>query len=193
MNLVKLLAAATAALALLASPSAPAAAQETVTVRLAAVGGSGVSGTATLTATDSGTAVLLDVAGLPAGASARATEHAGTCAQPSASFAELPTLSADASGRATVMGRVLFRASQDVALATIADGAHVIAVAVGEQRVACGTIPSPGAGARPSRLPATGGAPPEALPSAAAAAGTAGLAAVLAVVAVRRRLRWARR
>ena len=51
--------------------------------------------------------------------------HAGTCAMPSASFAPLPYLKADATGRTTATGLVLFHATENVALATMADGEHI--------------------------------------------------------------------
>jgi hypothetical protein len=130
-------------------------AQEEVMVQLEPVGGSGVSGTAALTAAGDGTYVALDVAGLAPGAAARGTMQAGTCAQPSASFATLPDLSADAAGHATASGSVLFHATENVALDTMADGEHIIAIHT-DQVVACGVIP--GLAASPS-LPVTGGAP----------------------------------
>jgi hypothetical protein len=132
-------------------------AQEAVTVQLDPVGKSKVSGTATLTAAGEGTDVTLDVTGLAPGADARATMHANTCAMPSASFAALPDLKADAAGRATATGSVLFHGTEAVALATMADGEHVIAVRAG-QVVACGVIPRLASAAAPSTLPATGGA-----------------------------------
>lgn len=96
-------------------------AQETVTVQLDPVGDSQVSGTATLTAAGDGTDVALDITGLAPGTDAQATMQAGTCATPSASFATLPALEADAAGRATATGSVLFRGTENVALATMAD------------------------------------------------------------------------
>ena len=108
-------------------------AQETVTVRLDPVGESGVSGTAILTAAGEGTNVALDVSGMAPGADARATMQADTCAMPSASFAALPDLKADATGRATATGSVLFHGTENVALATMADGEHIIAVRAGSR------------------------------------------------------------
>jgi len=132
-------------------------AQQAVTVRLDPVGESGVSGTATLTAAGDGTDVAIDVTGLALGADARATMHAGTCTTPSASFAALPDLKADATGRATATGTVLFRGTEPVALATMADGEHVIAIQAG-QVVACGVIPRLTSAPAPPPLPVTGGA-----------------------------------
>jgi len=93
-----------------------------------------------LIAVGEGAGVALEVVDLPAGADARATMHAGTCDLPSASFAALPDLKADASGRAAAEGAVLFHGTDPVALAPMADGEHVLLVRV-EQVVACGFIP----------------------------------------------------
>jgi hypothetical protein len=132
-------------------------AQEAVTVRLDPVGESGVSGTATLTAAGDGTNVALDIKGLAPGADARATMYASTCAMPSASFAALPDLKADATGRATATGSVLFHGTENVALATMADGEHIIAIQAGGQVVACGVIPKLTSASAPPTLPVTGG------------------------------------
>jgi hypothetical protein len=118
-----------------------AAAQSTFTVPIHSEGGSSVSGSAVLTATDGGTSVSLDISGLGAGTTAQTSLHAGTCSAPGASAAALPTLTADTAGRATGSGMVLFRGTENVALPTVADGEHVILVSQGNQVVACGTIP----------------------------------------------------
>lgn len=132
-------------------------AQEAVTVRLDPVGGSGVSGTATLTAAGEGTTVELEVEGLAPGTAAQAAMQANTCAMPSASFAALPELQADATGRAMATGSVLFRGTENVALATMADGEHIITIQAG-QVVACGVIPAAASVSTPSTLPGTDGA-----------------------------------
>jgi hypothetical protein len=134
-------------------------AQETVTVRLEPVGGSGVSGTAVLTAAGDGTTVELDVQGLAPGTTARATMHANTCAMPSASFAALPDLQADANGKATATGSVLFRGTDNVPLTSMADGGHIITIQTG-QMVACGVIPPAASVSGPTTLPGSGGAMP---------------------------------
>jgi hypothetical protein len=144
------------ALALLLS-SSTGLAQETVTVQINPVDESGVSGTAVLTADGDGTNVTLNITGLAAGAGARATMHANTCAMPSASFAALPDLKADATGKATATGRVLFHGTQDVALTTMADNEHIIAIHADEQWVACGTISKLASGPAPLTLPEAGG------------------------------------
>jgi hypothetical protein len=144
------------ALALL-SMGGVALAQDAVDVPLSPVGDSGVSGTARLVAAGEATEVTLEVTGLEPNADAQASMHAGTCEMPSASFAALPNLQADAEGNATATGSVLFQGSEDVALATMTDGEHIISVQSGGQMVACGVIPNWAAVQGPSELPETGG------------------------------------
>ncbi|MDQ3927604.1 MAG: hypothetical protein M3328_00500, partial [Chloroflexota bacterium] len=55
--------------------------------------------------------------------------------------ATLPDLTADASGRATGAGQVLFRGTESVALSAIADGEHIMFIGRSGQRVACAWIP----------------------------------------------------
>ena len=154
------------AVAALLVAAAPALAQQVVTAQLSPQGGSGVSGTATFTAAgdvahaprlEDATQVSLQVSGLPPGASAQSSLHAGTCATPSASAAMLPNLMADAMGRATASGFVLFRGAENVAFTIVADGSHVVSVTSGGRVLACGAIPR--AAQIPGRLPATGGGP----------------------------------
>jgi hypothetical protein len=83
--------------------------------------------------------------------------HAGTCAMASASFAALPDLKADATGRATATGSVLFH-GMEVALAIMADGEHIIVIQAGEGVVACGVIPRPTPASAPPTLPVAGSA-----------------------------------
>lgn len=170
------------AVALLPLP-AMALAQEAVTVQLDPMGDSGVSGTATLTAAGEATDVTLDLEGLAAGAEAQATMHAGTCAMPGASFAALPDLTADETGAATATGSVLFRGTENVALATMADGEHVIAIQAAGQMVACGIIPELTAESTAPVLPATGGMT---LSLVAAIVGVLGLVALSAGLFLRR-------
>ncbi len=158
-------------------------AQEAVMVQLDPMGGSGVGGTAILTAAGEGTNVTLDVKGLAPGTEARATMNANTCAMPSASFAVLPALKVDATGRATATGSVLFRGTEAVALETMADGEHVINIQAG-QVVACGVIPKLAPAATPAALPATGSA---ASPFVVAGAGIFGVCALSAGLVLRRR------
>ena len=130
------------ALALLGADLAKA--ESAVTVLLAGVGGSNVSGAATLTPDGNGTQVGLKVSGLTPGSRAQVALHAGTCAMPSASAAQLPTLTADTNGNATAAGPVLFRGTENVSLATLTDGDHIIAVAGPNGVVACGVIRTTG-------------------------------------------------
>jgi nucleoid-associated protein YgaU len=125
---------------------APQPVQATVAVEIAQVADAGVAGVATLTRSGDTTTVALTVAGLPPGAHAQSTLHAGTCAMPSASFTDLPTLAAGPDGRATAAGPVLFR-DAGMPLATLADGHHVIMIQLDGRVVACGAIPglAPGA------------------------------------------------
>jgi hypothetical protein len=152
-------------------------AQETVTVQLDPVGDSRVTGTVTLTAAGEGTDVALNVEGLSASAEAQATMQAGTCDLPSASFATLPALTADATGAATATGSVLFRGTEDVVLATMADGEHIIAIQAGGEVVACGVIPTLSSAPTAPVLPETGATR---FPLAAAAVGVLGLGALSA-------------
>lgn len=154
---------------------------ETVPLNLDAVGGSGVSGSAVLTPAGEGTNVTLEIQGLPAGGDARAVMTAGTCAQPSASFASLPNLKADSNGKATATGAILFHGTEPVALATVADGQHVISIQT-DRVVACGVIPHLAAVSGPSQLPATGGAGFQLLTLAVAALGLGTLSAGLLLI-----------
>lgn len=131
-------------------------AQAAITIQLEPVAGANVSGTAVLAEEGDATRVTLNVAGLAPGTNATASLQAGTCATPGASAAALPALTADADGRATANGAVLFRGTENVALATIADGAHTIMVAAPGGATACGVIPSAGASMPSGVLPAAG-------------------------------------
>ncbi len=131
--------------------------EEQVGLNLDAVAASSVSGTALLTRAGAGTNVALEVKGLSSGAEARAVMTAGTCAQPSASFATLPNLKADSNGQAKASGPILFHGTDPVALEAVADGQHVISIQT-DKVVACGAIPHLAAVSGPSQLPATGGA-----------------------------------
>jgi hypothetical protein len=165
-------------------------AQEEVTVQIDPVGDSGVGGTATLVAADGGTNVTLDIRGLAAGADAQATMHAGSCAMPSASFSALPDLKADPYGGAKATGSVLFRGTEKVPLATMADGEHIIAIQSGGQVVACGVIPMLASAPTPSTLPVSGAG---ASSLTAPIAGVLGLCAVCAGLFLRGRIQPGRR
>jgi LysM repeat protein len=133
-----------------------------VIAQLSPEGGSGVGGTATFAAAgdeahapnlEDATRVSLEVVGLAPGSSAQSSLHAGTCAQPGASAAALPDLTADSSGNATASGMILFRGSENVPFSTVADGDHVIRITAGGRGVACGAIPRQAA-VSPSAQPA---------------------------------------
>lgn len=126
-------------------------ARMSVTAQLDPVGDAGVSGTATLTTAgdiahapnlDDATQVVLDIGGLQPGATVEASLHAGSCDVPGASAAALPGLTADAMGRATATGMVLFRGTENVAFSTITDGDHIIRITSGGSEAACGSIPA---------------------------------------------------
>jgi hypothetical protein len=112
----------------------------TETVRLKAVDGSGITGTAVAGAKGSGTRVVFTIKGLKASAAVRAVFHAGTCARSSASFANAGNAAADASGTARWTTRILFH-GQPVAWSGAADGGHTLTLISGGRVVACGTIP----------------------------------------------------
>lgn len=101
---------------------------------------------------------------------------------PSASFAALPDLHADATGRATATGPVLFH-EMDLALTIMVDGQHIIAIRAG-QVVACGVIPKLTSASTPQTLPMTDGA---AFSPIAATAGILGFCALSAGLFLRRR------
>jgi hypothetical protein len=161
-------------------------AQDRVDVPLEAVGSSGVSGDATLVASGEATEATLTVTGLAPNTEAQASMHAGTCDMPSASFSALPNLTADAGGAASATGAVLFQGSQDVALATMTDGQHIIQIQAGGQVVACGVIPNWAAVQGPSQLPESGGAT---FPVEAAIVGILGLGALTAGLFLQERSR----
>jgi hypothetical protein len=100
-----------------------------------------------------GTNVVLDIEGLTPDAATQGTMHAGTCATPGASFALLPELKADAAGKSTATGSILFRGTEHVALATMTDGEHIIVIRT-EEVAACGVIPQ--SVTPPASLPVTG-------------------------------------
>ena len=120
-------------------PSRP---QLVTSVSLNPVGSSGVSGNVTLVALPQGeTRFELQLSGLLPGRAYSFQLHAGTPAQPSASFTEVATVTADANGRANATGLVRFRGTEAIPLLDIADGNHVLTVVGFGQTVAVGVIP----------------------------------------------------
>ena len=131
-------------------------------VRLESPDGSQARGGAILTGngTDGGTTVSLHVTGLTAGTPAQASLHAGTCTTPGASLAALPALvpGTPSATSAAATGALLFRGTESVALAAVADGEHVISISQSGQVVACGLVPQvEGAPTGPVGMPRTGG------------------------------------
>jgi hypothetical protein len=117
-------------------------APQAVTFRLRPVAGGEVRGTATLAAVGRGTRVSLDVSGLPPGVHALSRLHAGTdVTRLSASFSRLPTLTADATGRAKATGRLLFQGREEVRLSAVADARHAIVIVLRDRVAAYGVIP----------------------------------------------------
>ena len=113
------------------------------TVRLDPTAGSTVSGVITLVALPEGeTRFELNLAGLLPGNAYSIQLHAGSPAQPSASFTQVTTVNADAFGRANASGLVRFRGTEDIALLDIADGNHFLSVVGFGQTVAVGAIPA---------------------------------------------------
>ncbi|HEX8217695.1 MAG TPA: hypothetical protein VF914_00635 [Chloroflexia bacterium] len=131
-------------------------------VRLESPDGSQARGGAILTGngTTGGTTVSLHVSGLTAGTPAQASLHAGTCTTPGASLAALPALvpGTPSATSAAATGALLFRGTESVALAAVADGEHVISISQSGQVVACGLVPQvEGAPTGPVGMPRTGG------------------------------------
>lgn len=111
-------------------------------VRLEPVGDPRVRGTVLLVAVPEGaTRYSAELAGLVPGATYTLRLHAGTIAQPSASFTVVATVTANGAGRAAASGLVRFRGTENIPLLDIADGNHVLTVVGFDQTVAAGTIP----------------------------------------------------
>jgi hypothetical protein len=125
-------------------------------VRFEPANGSGVKGAAIVSAAGDGTEVSLHATGLTAGVPAQAGLHAGTPDAPSASFAALPEVAVDAAGVAAATVEVLFRGTESVALAAVADGAHHLSVSQGGRVVAYGMIPALDLKANTVGMPRTG-------------------------------------
>ncbi|HEX8600116.1 MAG TPA: hypothetical protein VF952_16560 [Chloroflexia bacterium] len=140
--------------------------QSVAVVRFEPENGSKVRGAAILSGTgvEGGTTVSLHITGLTPGTPAQATLNAGTRTAPGASAAALPELSVDASGSGTATGRVLFRGSEIIPLADVADGEHIITVSQSGNVVAYGDVPIlEGLALAPVGMPRTGGAAGDAM------------------------------
>ncbi|MGE5619461.1 MAG: hypothetical protein ACM3US_09400 [Sphingomonadaceae bacterium] len=148
--------------------------QQTVTVAINPVGGSGVSGTATLTGMDGTTQVALNVSGFQPNTSHATHFHVGTCANPGSIVIDLPTLTADANGNASATATV------NASLASLMDGNHLVQTHVTSGAnfgagIACGDVPTVLGAAAPT---------PAAVTPAAAAPAVAGGPAALAVAGI---------
>jgi hypothetical protein len=138
-------------------------AQQTVTVTLNPMGGSGVSGTAVLTAVGNTTQISLSASGFAPNTSHATHIHTGTCANQGPVQFPLPDLTADASGNATATTTL------NVPLASLMDGNHMVQTHVTTGAnfgpgIACGDIPAvlgaaAPAPAAPAAAPAVAGGP----------------------------------
>jgi Cu/Zn superoxide dismutase len=106
---------------------------EAVEVTLAEQGGSGVTGSATLTPNGSATDVAVTVDGLEQGTYLLHV-HVGACEQPGEFVEALPDLAPDADGAAEGAG------SASQALDTLTDGQHYLVVFEGDTPLSCGNI-----------------------------------------------------
>jgi hypothetical protein len=123
-----------------ATPTESAAGGDAVEVTINEVDGSGVTGTATLTPTDSGFDAEVSAEGLEEGTHASHIHQGSTCADPTAGVAEpLGDVVADAAGSGT--GNI----SSTNQLSTYQDGNSYVAVhALDGSVVGCGDIPAAG-------------------------------------------------
>jgi hypothetical protein len=112
------------------------------TIKLTPRGGSGVTGTATVSSPGDNVAarVSVKVKGLKAGALVRVQLNVVDGKNTSASTALILTARADAKGSLVASGRVRYRGTP-VTFASIADGAHAVSVLSGGRVVARGIIP----------------------------------------------------
>ena len=132
---------AAAAMAADSAPTPGAAEAGTTEVPFAAVGGSGVSGGATLSEQGEQVQVTVRLAGLPPNSSHSGHVHEGTCAAPGSPVAPLLDVAADASGSGTSTSLV------PLPMSTVMDGRHVVAYhqAAGDDPgppVVCGAVPA---------------------------------------------------
>jgi hypothetical protein len=112
------------------------------TIKLTPRGGSGVTGTATVSSPGDTVAarVSVKVKGLKAGALVRVQLNVVDGKNTSASTALILATRADAKGSLVASGRVRYRGTP-VTFASIADGAHAVSVVTGGRVVARGIIP----------------------------------------------------
>lgn len=180
---VRFVAAILVSLGLALAPLGAALAQQAVPVQFVPVGSSTVTGTASITVQGGAASVGIALSGLTPGASYTVSLQAGTCAMPSASAGRLGDLKADAAGNGRLAASSVTATAAGVQVALtpelLLDGNHVLVVSA-QDVVACGSIPSAGAG----QLPAAGGLPVAPL---AGALGALGLSTLLLGWRLRRR------
>lgn len=107
-----------------------------VTVTINPVGGSGVSGQASMTPGTSDTQVQITLNGLQPNSTHAGHIHQGTCANLGSVVVPLPEITADANGTATATGSVAVQTS------TLHSGQHVVSYheSGGPAPIACGEI-----------------------------------------------------
>ena len=101
--------------------------------------GAKIIASATVTAVAHGTQVTFDVSHVPPHAKLRAVLNAGSCAHPSASFADAGEATSSSAGRATWTSRITFR-SMPVLWRDISGRGHVLILLVNGKAEACGSI-----------------------------------------------------
>jgi hypothetical protein len=103
------------------------------------VRGSGVSGTISFQGVGKGTAVWVQLRGLPPRRTVQVLLQAGTCARHGASFALAASGRSSAAGAFASHGRILFH-DEPVAASLVADGEHVFVVTYAKGRGVCAPI-----------------------------------------------------
>jgi hypothetical protein len=111
---------------------------DTMTVALAAVNNSGITGDAVVSGSGSGAQVVLTLRGAKAAGTHQAHVHSGTCAAPGPPVAPLQPVTVDASGTGSSTSTI------DVGMAALMDGNHIVSAheAGGSPgaMIACGQI-----------------------------------------------------
>ena len=128
------------AVAALAASGAVAAPPLAEGVTFKPVAASGVTGTGTVTHNGAGTGVVVRLAGLKPGATARVLLRTGRYPKLSASFAKAVNGRADAAGRARGSSAIRYR-NEPVAFQFVTDGDHVLTVVQNGRIVAIAEIP----------------------------------------------------
>lgn len=113
-----------------------------VRVHLHSTNRSHVRGDVVLSATDGSTRATMTASGLAPSSTAHVVLNAGTCSAPGASIDDVARLKANRDGSAFRSGLIRFRGTENVTLASIADGEHVMRILAPDE-VACGVVPKP--------------------------------------------------